>query len=111
VTALPTTPPRTGPACTAVQTPLDGFQITVGPQPLSIGALPSVALAGVPSPFDVSVVLQDMLDSGAFSNFFFLPPTGGTLRIIDPASARPVFTLAPNHLYAFAIYATSIPPS
>ena len=111
VSALPTMPPCVAPACTAVQPPLDGFELSVGPQPLSIGALTSVVLAGVSSPFVVSMLLQDTADAGAFTNFRFFAPTGGPITITDPASRRPVFTLAPYHVYAISIYATSISPS
>lgn len=111
VSVLPTPPSCTGPACTAVQAPIDGFELTVGPQPLAVGALTSVVLAGVTSPFDVSLVVQDATDFGSFANFLLLHPTGGTVTITDPASMRPVLALVPNHLYTIAIYATSIPPS
>jgi hypothetical protein len=111
VSALPTPQPCTGPACTAVQPPLDGFEISVGPQPLSVGAFASLVLAGVQSPFDVSMVLQDATDGPAFTNFRLIAPTGGQLMIADPASVRPVLTLAPNHLYAISIYSTNVPPS
>jgi hypothetical protein len=110
VTVLPTPPPCTGTGCTAAQPPLDGFQLSVGPQPLAVEAMTSVVFAGVQSPFLLSMVLQDTTDSGAFTNFRFFAPAGGTMIIADPASVRPVLTLAPNRTYALAIYTTGIPP-
>jgi hypothetical protein len=111
VTVLPTPPPCVAPACTAVQPPLDGFQLSVGPQPLPVADFPSVALGGVQSPFALSMVLQDTTDSGAFTNFFSLAPTGGPVVITDPASSRPVTTMAPNHVYAISIYTLPFLPS
>jgi hypothetical protein len=111
VIALPSAAPCVGTGCTAVQPPIDGFELSVAPQPLDIGALNNVTFAGVQSPFDVVMVLSDTTDVGAFTNYRPIAPTGGQLMIADPASNRPVFTLAPNHFYAIAIYPTSIPPS
>lgn len=111
VTALPPVPPCTGTGCTAVQPPFDGFQLTVGPQPLAVSALTSVALSGVPSPFNVLLVVQDTSDLAAFTNFRLIPPAGGPLSVADPGSVRPVSTLAPGHTYAIAIYLATVGPS
>ncbi len=111
ITGLPPVPPCVGTGCTAVQSPLDGFQLSVGPQPLSIGAFTSVALAGVQSPFLVSLTLQDTTDGSAFTNFALLPPTGGPITFSASPLVHPILTLAPNHTYALAIYTTGIPAS
>ena len=110
VSAMPSPPPCVMPACTLVER-LDGFEFSVGPQPLSAGVLTSVGLTGVPSPFDVSMILADTVDLSAFTNFFLLPPTGGALSFGDQASVHPVQTLAPNRTYTIAIFPTTIPPS
>ena len=110
VSALPPPPPCVGTGCTAVQSPLDGFQISVGPQPLSLGALASVALAGVQSPFMLSLSVSDTTDGSAFPNSASLPPTGGPIAFSAPVTTHPIVTLAPNHTYAIAIYSTGLPP-
>ena len=92
-----------GAGCTAIQPPLDGFALSVGPQPLPVPGFSSVALAGVQGPFALSMVLLDTTDIGAFTNFRYMSPTGGAISIIDPASARPVTTLVPNRVYAISI--------
>jgi hypothetical protein len=109
VTALAPAPPCVGTGCTAVQSPLDGFQLSVGPQPLSLGALTSVALAGVQSPFMLSLTVTDTTNGAAFTNFASLPPTGGPITFSSPALVHPILTLAPNHFYTIALYATGIP--
>ena len=111
VSPLPPSPPCTGTACTAVQGPLGGFELSVGPQPLAVSALASVALAGVQSAFAVRLALSDLGDPGSYTTFSNLSANGGTITIVDPASERPVHTLLPDHLYAIAIYATGIPSS
>jgi len=110
VTALPTVAPCVGTGCTAVQPPLDGFTLSVGPQPLPVPDFSSVSLAGVQSPFALSMVLLDTTDIGAFTNFLYMTPTGGPILIIDPASARPVTTLVPNRAYAISIYTLPFVP-
>ena len=110
VTALPPLPPCVGTGCTAVQSPLDGFQVSVAPQPLSLGALTSVALAGVQSPFMLSLSVADTTDGSAFPNSASLPPTGGPIAFTAPVTVHPIVTLAPNHTYAIAIYSTGVPP-
>jgi hypothetical protein len=111
ITALPPAPPCVGTGCTAVQAPLDGFQLSVGPQPLALGAFASVALTGVQSPFLVSMTVQDTTDGSAFTNFALLPPTGGPITFSASPLVHPILTLAPNHTYAVALYSTGIPPS
>ena len=110
VSAMPSPAPCVPPSpmCSLDMPPLDGFALTVGPQPLSVSALTSVVLAGVPGPFEVSMQVEDTNDFTAFTIFGILLPTGGPLRIGDPVSLRPVLTLAPNHSYTFALFSTMI---
>ena len=103
-------PPCVGTGCTAVQPPVDGFVLSVAPQPLAVSALPSVALAGVQSPFGISFSLYDTGDLGSYTTFADMRQSGGAIAIIDPASARPVHTLVPGHVYQVAIYSTGRPP-
>jgi hypothetical protein len=110
VTPLPPPPQCSGTGCTAVQSPLDGFQLSVGPQPLSIGALTSVALAGVQSPFLLSLSVADTVDGSAFPNAATVPPTGGPIAFNGSVFIHPILTLAANHTYAIAIYSTGVAP-
>jgi hypothetical protein len=110
VTPLPPSPACVGTGCTAVQPPLDGFQLSVGPQPISVGALTSVVLVGVQSPFLLSLSVMDTADGSAFPNSASLPPTGGPIAFTAPVTVHPIVTLAPNHTYAIVIYSTGIVP-
>lgn len=104
VTVLPSPPPCVVPACSAVQPPEDGFTISVSPAPLAVSAFTSVALSGVPTSPAISMYLRDSNVPTAFTNFRPLTVTGGPLVVTDPASPNPVLTLAPGHVYSFAIW-------
>ena len=110
VSILPPPSPCVGTGCTAVQPPVDGFVLSVAPQPLAVSALPSVAFAGVQSPFGIRFSLYDTGDLGSYTTFADMSQSGGTIAIIDQASAHPVHTLVPGHVYQVAIYSTGRPP-
>lgn len=110
VSLLPPTPPCSGTGCSALNVPLDGFEISVGPQPVPIAAFASVVLGGVPSSNLVAMFVGDATDSGAFTFFRFIDPTGGPLVLTTPSAQRPVLVLAPNHVYEIAILGTGMPP-
>ena len=103
-------PPCTGTGCTAVEQPVDAINISVAPQPLAVASVTSLGLTGVPTSTNVEPFLNDLSDAGAFTNFAIVPPSGGTLRVVDPGSSRPVTTLAPNHLYGFGLFPSNLPP-
>jgi hypothetical protein len=107
VSVLPTPPPCSGTGCAAVQSQLDGFVVSVAPQPLPADALVDVVVSGSGNSNEIDPILADR-SSISFNRYVRLAPAGGVL-VVDPArTTQPVTTLAPNHPYAFSVYRTSV---